>query len=146
MLHRGLDEQQMPKLLIKRNSEWANKMRSFDLYLNGRKFAEIKDKQVLSFTVPEGKYQLMAKIDWCGSQPIEIDLKEGEIKRVEVKGFIFSKALLPAAIVTGALYFGIYFKFHINSLFLATAMMVLFGYMMYFMSFGRNQYLRLKEY
>ena len=48
----------MPKLLIKRNSEWANKMRSFDLYLNGRKFAEIKDRQVLSYDIPEGKYQL----------------------------------------------------------------------------------------
>ena len=136
----------MPKLLIKRNSEWANKMRSFDLYLNGRKFAEIKDKQVLSFTVPEGKYQLMAKLDWCGSQPLPIELKEGEIKRIEIKGFIFSKSLLPAAIVTGGLYFGIYFKLHVNSLFLATVMMFLFGYMVFFMTFGRNQYLRLREY
>lgn len=136
----------MPKLLIKRNSEWANKMRSFDLYLNGRKFAEIKDKQTLSFTIPEGTYQLKARIDWCGSKPINIDLKEGELKRIEIKGFVFSKYLFPIALFTGILYFGIYFKFNYNSLFLATVMMVLFGYMFYFMSFGRNQYLRLREY
>jgi len=135
----------MPKLLIKRNSEWANKMRSFDLYLNGRKFAEIKDKQVLSFEIPEGKYQLMAKIDWCGSQPLDIEISEGEIKRIEVKGFIFSKYLLPVAVVSGFLYFGIYFKYNTNSLFLATLLMIFFGYMLYFMSFGRNQYLRLRE-
>lgn len=135
----------MPKLLIKRNSEWANKIRSFDLYLNGRKFAEIRDKQVLSFEIPEGKYQLMAKIDWCGSQPLNIEILEGEIKRVEVKGFIFSKYLLPVAVVSGFLYFGIYFKYNTNSLFLATLLMIFFGYMLYFMSFGRNQYLRLRE-
>lgn len=135
----------MPKLVIKRNSEWANKMRSFELYLNGRKFADIKDKQVVSFEIPEGKYQLLARIDWCGSKPLNIEIAEGKIKRVEVKGFIFSKYLLPLAVTTGLLYFGIYFKYNINSLFLATLIMFFFGYMLYFMSFGRNQYLRLEE-
>lgn len=135
----------MPKLIIRRNSEWANKMRSFELYLNGRKFANIKDKQVLSFEIPEGKYQLLARIDWCGSKPLNIEIAEGEIKRVEVKGFIFSKYLLPLAVSVVLLYFGIYFKYNINSLFLAILLMFFFGYMLYFMSFGRNQYLRLQE-
>lgn len=120
-------------------------MRSFDLYLNGRKFAEIKDRQVLSYNIPDGKYQLIARIDWCGSMPITFEIKPGEEKRIEIRGFIFSKYLLPIAIFTGLLYFGIYLKFEINSLFLATAMMFLFGYIFYFMSFGRNQYLRLIE-
>lgn len=135
----------MPKLIIKRNSEWANKMRSFDLYLNGVKFAEIKDKQVLSFEIPEGKYQLIAKIDWCGSQPLIIEIREGEIKRIEVTGFIFSKYFLPLGVIAGLLYFGIYFKYGTNSFLLATILMFFFGYMIYFMSFGRNQYLRLNE-
>lgn len=135
----------MPKLLIRRNSEWANKMRSFDLYLNGRKFAEIKDRQVLSYTLPEGKYQLVARIDWCGSKPIDFEIKEGEEKRIEIRGFIYSKYLLPIAVFIGLLYFAIYLKFDVNSLFLATVMMFLFGYIFYFMSFGRNQYLRLLE-
>ena len=135
----------MPKLIIKRNSEWANKMRSFDLYLNGRKFTQIKDRQVLSYNIPEGKYQLIAKIDWCGSKPVNFELGKGEEKRIEIRGFIFSKYLLPIAIFTGLLYFGIYLRFHTNSLFLATVLMLLFGYLSYFMSFGRNQYLRLIE-
>ena len=120
-------------------------MRSFELYLNGIKIADIKDRQTLSFEIPEGKYQLMAKIDWCGSQPLNFEVEEGDVKRIEIKGFIYSRYLLPAAIFLGLLYFGIYFKFNYNSLILATTMMVLFGYMMYFLSFGRNQYLRLFE-
>ena len=135
----------MPKLIIKRNSEWANKMRSFDLYLNGVKFTEIKDKQVLSFEIPEGQYQLQAKIDWCGSQPLYIELKEGELKRVEVRGFIFSNHLFPVTVVVCILYFVLYLRYNINSLILATLMMLMFGYLTYFISFGRNHYLRLRE-
>lgn len=135
----------MPKLIIKRNSEWANKMRTFELYLNGRKIADIRDRQLLAFDIPKGSYELRAKIDWCGSQPLTFEVDEKDVKRIEIKGFIFSKYLLPLAIFTGLIYFGIYLKYQVNSLFLATTMMGFFGYMLYFMSFGRNQYLRLEE-
>lgn len=135
----------MPKLLIKRDSEWANRSRTFDLFLNGRKIGEIKDRQLLSFDIPEGNYELMARIDWCGSRPLKIEITEGEVKRVKIKGFIFSKYYLPLAMFTAALYFGIYFKYNINSLFLATLLMLFCGYLCYFISLGRNQYLRLFE-
>ncbi|MUP47234.1 hypothetical protein E0K83_15950 [Gramella sp. BOM4] len=135
----------MPKLLIRRNTEWANKMRSFDLYLNGVKFSKIKHNQILSFEVPEGEYQLTAKMGWSGSKPLHISLKEGELKNVEIKGFFFSKYLFPVSMVVFSLYFLVYVRYGINSLFLGTLMMVLFGYWFYFVSFGRHQYLRLKE-
>lgn len=135
----------MPTLIIRRDSEWANKMRSFDLYLNGIKFTEINDKQVKSFEIPAGTYQLIAKIDWCGSKPLNIKVAEDEIKRVEVKGFIFSKYFMPVAVISGLIYFGIYFHYNLNSLFLATLLMFFLGYLLFFLSIGRNQYLRLNE-
>lgn len=135
----------MAKLLIKRNSEWANKMRPFDLYLNGIKIAEIKDKQLLSFEIPEGKYQLIAKVDWCGSKPLNFQIKKEETRRIELTGFMFSKYFLPFSVFIILIYVGIYVRFGINSLILATVIMFLFGYFTYFLSFGRNQYLRLKE-
>ncbi|CAL65944.1 hypothetical protein GFO_0970 [Christiangramia forsetii KT0803] len=49
------------------------------------------------------------------------------------------------AIIAGFLYFAIYFKYNTNSLFLGTLLMIFLGYMIYFLSFGRNQYLRLIE-
>lgn len=135
----------MPKLLIKRNSEWANKMRNFELYLNGRKFTYIKDRQLLSLEIPEGTYRLEARIDWCGSKPLDFEVKKGDIKRIEIRGFIFSRYFLPVALAIVLLYTGINLYYHINSLFLAAVMMGLFGYLLYFISFGRHQYLRLIE-
>lgn len=136
----------MPKLIIKRNSEWANKMRSFHIYLNGRKLTEIKDKEVKAFDLPQGEYQLIAKIDWCGSQPLDFKISKDEVKRIEVHGFILSKYFLPTALFCGLLYFAIYFKYHRSNLFLGFMLMLFLGYLLYFLSFGRNQYLRLKEF
>ncbi|MDX1544180.1 MAG: hypothetical protein R3214_09560 [Christiangramia sp.] len=135
----------MPKLLIKRNSEWANKMKTYHLYLNGQKFTEIRHDEVLSFEIPEGKYLIEARVDWCGSQPLELEFKEGEIRKVEVTGFIFSNYLFPSAVFTLIVYMAIYFHFQINSLFLASILMFFFGYLVYFMTFGRKHYLRLIE-
>ncbi|MCP9200011.1 hypothetical protein MKO06_08840 [Gramella sp. GC03-9] len=135
----------MPKLLIRRNTEWANKMRTFDLYLNGVQFSRIKHNQILSFEVPEGEYQLIAKMGWCGSKPLYINLKEGELKNVEITGFMWSTYLFPVTMVICSLYFIIYLKYGINSLFLGTLMMMLFGYWFFYISFGRHQYLTLKE-
>lgn len=135
----------MPKLLIKRNSEWANKMRNFQLYLNGRKFTQIKDRQLLSFEIPEGTYRLEARIDWCGSRPLDFEVKKGETKRIEIRGFIFSRYFLPVALVIVLLYTGINLHYHVNSLFLGAVMMGLFGYFLFFISIGRNQYLRIIE-
>ncbi len=135
----------MPQLFIKRNSEWANRFRSFDLVLNGNIIAEIKDDQLLTLELPKGSYQLKAKVDWCGSNLLSFELQEGDIKFIEIKGFIYSRYLLSLALSTALLYFIMFFKFKTNSLFLGTLLMFFGGYLIYFISFGRDQYLRLIE-
>lgn len=135
----------MPKLLLKRNSEWANRMKTYVLYLNGEKFTEIGHDEVLSFEIPEGRYQLVARVDWCSSQPLDLEFKEGEVRKIEVTGFVFSKYLFPVAMLTLIIYMAVYFHFQINSLLLAGILMFFFGYMVFFMSFGRSHYLRLIE-
>ncbi len=135
----------MPKLIIKRNSEWASKMRSFELFINGVKISEIKDRQLISFEIPEGTYRLQARIDWCSSQPLDFELKKDEVKRVEVTGFIFSKYFFPAAIGSVLMFFGYRALYQKSSLFLAALLMVFFGYLLYFISIGRKHFLQLKE-
>ena len=145
MLHSLLDQFKMPKIFIKRNSEYANKFRTFDLYLNGTKVSEINDAQLITLDIPEGKYILEARIDWCSSQPLTLQLSENDQRKIEVNGFIFSKYFLPAGVFVALLYFAIYFKYGINSLFLGTLLMFFMGYLLFFLSFGRKHYLRLTE-
>lgn len=133
----------MPQLIIKRNTEWANKFRPFELYFNGKKVTDIHDRQLLTFEIPEGDHSLYAKVGSCGSETIYFSVAGEEIRRIEIRGFVFSKYLLPLALLTGTVYFGLYFRFNYNSLLLATIMMFFLGYLIYFISFGKKQYLRL---
>ena len=87
----------------------------------------------------------MATSGWYRSKPISFKLEKEDTKQIEIKGFLFSEYLLPVGLFIALIYFGLYFKFQHNSLILATALIVVFGYICYFHSFGRNQYLRLLE-
>ncbi|APG59807.1 hypothetical protein [Christiangramia salexigens] len=135
----------MPKLLIKRNTEWANKLRDIEIVLNGETLSLISDNELLEFDIPEGEHRIQAKIDWCGSRILTFRITGDEVKRIEVSGFVFSKYLLPVALVVSFIYLALNLMSEINSLFLGTLMMFLFGFMLYFITFGRKDYLQLKE-
>jgi len=134
----------MAEIYIHRNSEWANRMRDFELYLNGTKIGNIGDREVKKFTVSPGIYELKAKIDWCGSKPLAFTLGNDQHMHIQVSGFIMSKYYLPAALLLSLLYVFLYLKYDHNSLVLGVILMVLFGYLVFYISFGRNHYLRLQ--
>ncbi|MDT0643941.1 hypothetical protein RM553_13975 [Zunongwangia sp. F363] len=134
----------MAKLVIKRNSEWANKMRSFEIWLDGNFLDKINDREILEFELPSGVHTLQAKIDWCGSRLLELEFAEDEVKMVELTGFVLSKWLLPVALVNALLLFYLDAVYDVNSLFLGFLMFLFLGYLFYFFTFGRNDYLQLK--
>lgn len=80
-------------------------MRSFELYLNGRKIGDIGDHEIKKYAVPPGVYSLEAKIDWCGSQPLALTLGKDDTIHVQVSGFVMSKYFMPSAILIALLYF-----------------------------------------
>ena len=135
----------MPRIIITRNSEWANKWKDFDVFLNHDYLATIKDRETLTFDLPAGNYDLNAKMDWCGSQRFQFELSENEERYFEVTGFIFSKYLLPLAFSCFIIFWVLYFLFDYQSLPLAFILMAFLGYILYFMSIGRNQFLQIKE-
>lgn len=135
----------MAKLIVHRNSEWANKSLSYSLYLDNSKISEIQDRQTKSFSLPEGDYRLEVKMKWCGSQPLHFHLDKAEEKQIEITGFVFSNYFFPAAVGSFLLFMFYRSLYHKSSLFLATLMMVFFGYLLYYVSFGRKNFLQIKE-
>ena len=136
----------MSSLKIKRNSEWANSVRSFQIVLDSKILDNIEDGEIKEFQIPPGKHSLKAKLDWCGSRPLHFEVNEGEEKLVEIKGFIFSEWFLPVALLNAFLYFFLKIVYNINSIFLAFLMFLFLGYLLYFVTFGKSDYLRLKEF
>jgi hypothetical protein len=76
----------MARLIIVRKSEYVNKLRNYNVYLNGKKAGTIANGATTSFEIPEGPHVIEAKIDWYGSQPLTINITENGINTVTIKG------------------------------------------------------------
>lgn len=135
----------MAILSIKRSSEWMNKMREVELYLDGRKIGVIQDGETKEFEVEAGEHTLKSKIDWCASKTITITAVEGAPKHIEVSGFKRGKYIMPLALLVCVLHLAIGGKWNAEPLYFLILMLPFLFYMVYYLSLGRNKYLRLEE-
>jgi len=66
----------MPKILIHRISEFENRARKIKIELDGKPVAKIKNGEKLKLDVPSGKHTIQAKIDWCSSNLLDLDVDD----------------------------------------------------------------------
>jgi hypothetical protein len=66
------------RIVIHRTSQYANKVRSIGIYINGQKAGTIDDGEVKEFAVSPGSSEIRAKIDWCRTRPLTLDIREGQ--------------------------------------------------------------------
>lgn len=135
----------MSQLIINRRSEWANRGRKIGLYLNEEKIGTIKNGETKEFQIEPGNYNLIAKIDWCGSQKHKLSLKENSQKTVELTGFPKNKWTLPILILIQFILLGLSYIIEINQFIMMTFSISLLLYILYPITFGRNNYLKLIE-
>ena len=69
---------------ISRTSQWANSARSIKLFIDDQSSGSIKDGEVVSIIVPEGKHKVYAKIDWSKTKPVIVDVRAGKNVILEV--------------------------------------------------------------
>ena len=125
----------MAKLIIKRTSEWNNRMRNIGIYLDGEKIGVIENGQVIEFEVEPGQHKLKTKIDWCGSETLKFELS----------GFKLGKWLMPIALVISINYFVLGEQLNIDPMIFLLLILPIILYLIYHWTLGRNKYLRLRE-
>ncbi|WP_410881107.1 hypothetical protein [Myroides sp. DW712] len=76
----------MSQIVIKRNAEFSNKLRSIALYCGDQKIGEIKDGETKAFDLQPGHHTLCAKIDWCRSNKETFHLQQGETLFFDLSG------------------------------------------------------------
>lgn len=85
----------MTKINIQRSSEYINRIRSYRIYIDGKKVGTIENGEIKEFEVEEGNHIIEARIDWCGSPKVAVEIKNDEIKKLKVSGFYLSKWIFP---------------------------------------------------
>ena len=74
----------MATIRINRPNEWANINRNYKIYIDGRFAGEIANDTTKEFPTTEGQHTIIAKIDWCSSQEISINVSAYETKCLTV--------------------------------------------------------------
>jgi hypothetical protein len=135
----------MTKLIIKRTYEWNNLMRNFGVYLDDKKIGTVANGETAEYEVKSGKHKLNSKIDWCGSRTIEFEIKENETKTIELSGFKYGTLILPIMLVILLIYVVAKTEFNTDLDFLSIFGIILFCYPLYYLTFGKKEYLRITE-
>ena len=135
----------MTKLIIKRTSEWNNRMRDIGIYLDGKKIGVIGNGEIKEFEVEPGEHTLKSKIDWCGSETLKINLTDNKTKRIELSGFKLGRYMMPISLIISIIYFAFGRKLNLDPM-LFLILIAPFGlFLIYHLTLGRNKYLRLVE-
>jgi hypothetical protein len=133
----------MAKIRIERNSEWNNKARAIGIYIDGEKVGTINDGEAQEYEVKNGEHEIYAKIDWCRSPKIALNINENETKTFKLGGFKYGTWILPIILGVVLFYYLGTYVLKVDLHFLIWIIVIGFLYPLYFITFGKNSYLIL---
>ena len=135
----------MSKLIIRRNSEWNNEGRIFWIYIDGEKVEKIADGQTRVFDLEPGKYEVYAKVDWCSSEKMDIEVLENQNTAIGLSGFKYGNIVLASIFGTVLIYLLISLFLKMDFNFLLIFAVIAFLYPVYYITFGKNKYISIAE-
>jgi hypothetical protein len=91
----------MAVLKIKRVHQYINLLAPYEILIDGVKVGDIKNEETKEFDLTEGKHTIMAKIDWCSSPEIIVEIGKNEVVMLEVNAFKIRLAWIWAIVITG---------------------------------------------
>lgn len=138
------------RIILNRKNEWRNRARGFKVWIDGKEAGTIADGGSEAFPVEPGTHKLQCKIDWCSSTELELTVQEGETRFVQVgsgmKYYSLFTTLMILVLLSGPVIKYLQLKVPEEFTYLQLAVLVPFLlYYLYYLSFGRNRYLQLKE-
>lgn len=130
----------MAKIIIQRTNEYNNRWRDYQIYIDNKKVGTIKNGGSIEFEIEEGKHIIEAKIDWCGSPKITVEIKNDETKYLKVGGFKYGNWILPIALILILFHF---LSYHFLDFDYTVITYPTFFLLAYYLTIGRKKYLKL---
>lgn len=76
----------MATIRIKRTNEYSNLLRDYKIFIDGQQVGTIANGETKDFSTTVGQHTVTAKIDWCSSPDVSIDVKENQTIALNVYG------------------------------------------------------------
>lgn len=125
---------------------WQNKARGFKVLIDGKEAGTLKNDSAEEFTVAPGSHTVHCKVDWCGSEPVNVHLRANEIAYLEVKNGMKYYWLFTILAMMG-LFASFTRKFHVDPMVRYIGVVAAIPgilYLLYFITIGRNKYLKVE--
>jgi hypothetical protein len=74
---------------------WPDRLRKYKVLVDGTVVGSIGPGESLVATVDAGSHEVRAKIDWCGSEGVSVEVGSNETARLSVRSGVRSVFLLP---------------------------------------------------
>jgi hypothetical protein len=131
----------MPTIQIHRSNEYNNRMRDYQIFIDGQKAGTIANGETRDFPTTAGPHTITANVDWCSSPDLSVDVRENQPAIVKVGGFRFGRILMPIGLVLIALHFILAFLADFRyTIFL---LVPIFLVQVYYLTVGRRNYLSI---
>lgn len=68
----------MSTLVIHRSSEFANWLRAYHIFADGERIGRVRSGAEVRIPVSAGFHTVELKVDWCRSNPVRVEVGEGQ--------------------------------------------------------------------
>ena len=136
----------MSTITITRPNQWSNQSISINVYIDDELSGEIAGGETKDFEVKPGKHTVYVKNNWGGSQPVEVDVRENNIKTLRLTSFKYVILLSPLIIIAVFIvYFSIKNFFNLRQNMVVDSIIMVLFYAIVFLGFAKKHYWRLEE-
>ncbi len=133
----------MAILNIQRAQSLTNRWRDYEIIIDGKAVGMISPNETKAFNVSKGQHTITAKIDWCSSPDLTVELDENQTQTISVGVLKQLDWMMPVSGGIIALHFllKIFFGFE----YLLILIFPVFVFLVYILTFGRKRYLTISE-
>ncbi len=93
------------EIIVRRGGGWVDGARAYKIVIDGMIAGKVSKNGTLRLKVPAGEHEVIARVDWCGSPPVQLSLKPGEVAELGVvNGYGLWKIALGAMFILPGIY------------------------------------------
>lgn len=138
------------KIILTRRSEWLNRLRSYKIFIDDKEVGSIKNGSSDEFIITAGVHQIQCKIAWYSSPVFTINIEQGSVEYLIVKNGLKYYwpmiLLLFIGLIVNIIYTGTHEDRPLGIFIIQLALILpALLYMLYYLTFGRKEYLLIEE-
>lgn len=128
---------------VQRAQSYTNRWRGYEIIIDGKAVGTISENETKAYNVSKGQHTITAKIDWCSSPDLIVELDENQTQIISIGVSKQIDWMIPVSGGIIALQFllKIFFGFE----YLLILVFPVFIFWVYILTFGRKRYLTISK-